>query len=595
MPRARKLTVGVVVLVAGALAVAGRRASKAALARRALQRRAELAEPAPPARIATSQIGYGPAMAKQFSSPRAFDSFRVVHEPDGSPALQGGGPVGAAPGAWIGDFSRLQQPGRYRVLAAGLQSQPFDVGPGVFDAAVRLVQRSFYFQRAFTEIDRAHAQGPWVHRSDADKAPAGVAGGWHDAGDFSLYSASLNSALFWLLQAWDDFAPADDDTGIPESGNGIPDLLDEARWGLSWLLSVQDSSGGFRNTTCEARYGAYGTQTPESAAPYLNGEVGTLATARAVGNLAHGAAIWRRFDAAFADRLLAAAARGYAYLAGHPEASDGPTCPAYRADGDALMNRHVRMFAAAAMLLATGESRHAGDFDAQSVELEGDPGYQRPGGYAALLYLHAAAGAPSRKADLSARISAGGARVREAGREHAFGWSAPTHWGSIGAGFTRVAAFSIPLCLRDPAGAAADCEQALANVHYALGRNPLGLCYVSGLPGATRSRAHAFHHWWAALRADPFLPPGMVAGGPNAAPDPADASNPLARPIPIWGYFGDPAFPRDATTPVEERYTDNDSWSTNEVSLDWQASTLYALHFARFMARMALSPPAARK
>jgi hypothetical protein len=49
----------------------------------------------------------------------------------------------------------------------------------------------------------------------------------------------------------------------------------------------------------------------------------------------------------------------------------------------------------------------------------------------------------------------------------------------------------------------------------------------------THGRLHAFHHWFAALRADPFLPPGMVAGGPNAAPDPKDTSNPLGRPIPI--------------------------------------------------------------
>ncbi|HET9036791.1 MAG TPA: hypothetical protein VFN45_11320, partial [Myxococcaceae bacterium] len=46
-----------------------------------------------------------------------------------------------------------------------------------------------------------------------------------------------------------------------------------------------------------------------------------------------------------------------------------------------------------------------------------------------------------------------------------------------------------------------------------------------------------------------------------------------------------PAFPRDAQTPYEQRYTDNDSYSTNEVSLDWQGSVLYGLHFARWVAR----------
>jgi endoglucanase len=53
--------------------------------------------------------------------------------------------------------------------------------------------------------------------------------GWHDAGDLSIYSASLNTALFWLLETFSDFRPSADDTNIPESGNSVPDLLDEAR------------------------------------------------------------------------------------------------------------------------------------------------------------------------------------------------------------------------------------------------------------------------------------------------------------------------------------------------------------------------------
>ncbi len=70
-----------------------------------------------------------------------------------------------------------------------------------------------------------------------------------------------------------------------------------------------------------------------------------------------------------------------------------------------------------------------------------------------------------------------------------------------------------------------------------------------------------------------------------AAPEPADISVAYSRPIPVWGYWGDPAMPRDASTPLEGRYTDNDSWSTNELDIDWQAVTLYNLYFARQWAR----------
>jgi endoglucanase len=573
-----------------------KRAAKAALAWPVTRERARLRAVDPPfAHLAASQVGYAPGMRKQFTAPERFDSFRVLRESDGTAAMAGGGPVqeratrilGSIGTVWVGDFSTLREPGRYRIVTGGGRaSHPFDVGADAFDRPLRAAQRGFYFQRAFTAIDAAHAEGPWVHASDAAKAPPGVRMGWHDAGDFSIYSASLNSALFWLLETWSDFAPEADDTNIPESGNGVPDLLDEARWGLEWLLSVQDAEGAFRNSTCEEGYGPYGANAPESVAPYRAGEAGTLSTARAVGNLAYASAIYRRFDPAFAQGALAAARRGEIYLRAHPdEASDGPTCPAYRADGDARIGRQTRMFAAAGMLLATGEARFRDDFERNYVELESDPSYMNVNGFAAQLYLRAPAGAPARKAAIRERLRSQAARVRESGDQHPFQLSAPTHWGSIGAGFTRAGAFSVKRCLEDPAGAAADCEQALANLHYAFGRNSLQFCYMSGLPGVTRGRAHAFHQWLAALQAQPFLFPGMIAGGPNASPEPADGSNPRARPIPIWGYWGDPAFPRDARTPLDGRYTDNDSWSTNEVSLDWQAPAVYALHFARWVAK----------
>ncbi|TMB29873.1 MAG: hypothetical protein E6J65_02320 [Deltaproteobacteria bacterium] len=549
----------------------------------------------PFAHLAASQVGYGPSMSKQFSSAKESGGFRAIRERDGAVVFVGGAPVrsvktdllGAIDKVWIGDFSGLDAPARYRIEADnGDASFPFEIGPQVFDQPVRAVQRWFYYQRAFTAIDAAHAEGPWVHPSDAEKAPPGVRMGWHDAGDLSIYSASLNTALFWLLEAYSDFRPADDATNIPESGNGVPDLLDEAKWGLEWLLSVQDPSGGFRNVTCQERYGAYGTNTPNSVPAYRPGEVGTLATARAVGNLAYASTIFRAYDPGFADRCLQAAARGYGYLKQHwSENSDGPTCPAYRADGNAELGRHARMFAAAGMLLAAGESRFRDDFEESFIDLQYDPSYHHLNGFAAQLYLRAPAGNPARKRDLRDRLRALAASSRADGEKHPFGWATRYHWGSIGAAFTRSGSYNVKACLDDPFTNAADCDQALANVHYALGRNLLQLCYVSGLPGTTRSRSWAFHHWLAALRARPHDFPGMVAGGPNPAPDPNDGSKPDGWPVPVWGYWGDPAFPRDGSTPLDGRYTDNDSWSTNEVSVDWQGAALYSLYFAQWAAR----------
>jgi endoglucanase len=534
-------------------------------------------------------------MWKQFTSPHAFSRFEVVNEPDGVVTFRGGPPVraiatdvlGAIRTVWIGDFTALTRPGRYRIVVDdGLSSHPFTIANGIFDDAIRAVQRSFYFQRAFTAVDAAHAEGPWIHESDAGSAPAGEVKGWHDAGDFSLYNASATSAVFWLLEAASDFAPAADDTNIPESGNGIPDLLDEARWELEWMLSVQEPSGGFRNTTCQEHYGPYGTNLPERMPKYRAGEAGTIATARAAGTLAYASVVFRRYDPGFADRCLAAALRGDRYLALRPdENSDGPTCPAMRQDADAKTGRSVRMYAAAGLLLATGEARFRDGFERNYEEIRGDPSFQDTNVYAALLYLRTAEGDRERKRAIRAQLRLHAALARADGDRHPFQWSTRYVWGSLGAGFERAGAFNAKACLDDADKARGDCEQVLANVHYALGRNFLGLCYVSGLRGASRVRAHAFHQWLAALDAKPFLFPGLVAGGPLDSPPVSDTSFPHARPIPIWGYWGDPAMPRDPSTPLDGRYTDNDSWSANELDIAWQAAILYNLYFAQWWAR----------
>jgi endoglucanase len=319
--------------------------------------------------------------------------------------------------------------------------------------------------------------------------------------------------------------------------------------------------------------------------PYRAGEVGTIATGRAVGTLAFASTLYRSYDGAFAERCLGAAQAGYRFLRDHlKENSDGPTCPAMRQDGDPRVGQDVRMYAAAGLLVATGDPSLRADFEENYQPPQNDPSYLRSNVYAALLYLRASAGDPERQRAIRWELRHRAEEVRFDGKSHPFQWAGRTFWGSIAAGFQRTAGFSAQACLEDPVGAVADCEQVLANVHHALGRNYQQIVYVSGLPGTTRGRTHAFHHWLATLGATPYLFPGLVAGGPIAIPEPADVSVPYAQPIPIWGYWGDPAMPRDASTPLEGRYTDNDSWSTNELDVDWQGVTLYNFYLARWWA-----------
>jgi len=547
------------------------------------------------ANVAVSQVGYGPYMRKRFTAAHSFSAFSLV-DASGTVVFRGSGPaqqlettvLGSIRTVWIGDFTDLVTQGRFTIVTdRGDTSHAFEIGTDVFRAAIRPVQRALYFQRAFTAIEPRFAEGPWIHPDDSGKAPPGVRGGWHDAGDFSIYNLTAGASVFWLLSAATDFRPTADDTNIPESGNGVPDLLDEVRWELEWLLSVQDRSGGFRNATCEMGTGPYGTNTPDNVSPYVNGEVGTMATARAVAVLAFAATVFPPYDPVFAARALDAARKGWTYLEDRPhEHSDGPTCPAYRQDGDATFGRHVRMFAAAGMLLATDEPRFHDSFEANYVELTDDPSCYRTNVYAALLYLRAPAGSPARKRAIEAQLRARADVLRQEAAQHPFEWAGRYHWGSLAAGFERASSASAYFCRATQVPALPDCEQAAAAVHYALGRNSLQLAYVNGVPGVTRSRTRAFHHWLATLEATPYLFPGTVGAGPNEQPDPQDRSVPQARPISMWGYWDDPAMPRDASTPLDARFTDNDSFSTNEIAVVWQASALYDLYLADWLARL---------
>lgn len=547
------------------------------------------------AHLAASQRGYPPNGPKAFTSPTPFSTFAIVDAASGTEVWRREGPgrvvvtdrLGTVTRVWIGDFTDLTTPGRYRIVADnGLTTHPFDIAPDVFDVAIRSTQRVFYYQRAFTAIVASHAEGPWTHDSDEHLAPPDVRHGWHDAGDFSLYNMTTVSSLFWLLEAYRDFSPADDHTNIPESGNGVPDLLDEIRWGLDWMLSVQSSNGGFRNSTCQSAYQPYGRNWPESVSPYIDGEVGTMGTARAVGVLAYASTVFAPVDERYARQLREAAARGWAHLEARPdEHSDGPTCDAYRQDGDARLGRSVRMFAAAGMLLATGERRFRDAFEASFEAIAADPSPYRFNVYACLLYLRSNAADSDRLSTIRLQLAAHADAVRLDARAHPFEWAGRYFWGSIAAGFERTGAFSIKQCLVDPASEGDHCRRALANLDYVFGRNVFQFAYVSGIPGTTRGRQHAFHQWLASLRATPYLFPGAVAGGPSEQPEPIDGSRPHGYPVAVWGYWGDPAMPRDATTAVDARYTDNDSWSTNELAITWQAVTLYNLYFGQWAAK----------
>src|SRR5271165_5648842 len=316
--------------------------------------------------------------------------FEIRREADGSVAYRGAtrpwnsGAVSELAGdrVWHADFSDLRTPGSYHVFdpANRVRSLPFRIGEDVYKPVLRDSVRVFYYQRSGTPITEKNG-GVWHHPGghlgrNQDRAaqysqegktqgrPRNLLGGWFDAGDLNKYVPYLEATLFDLLWAYELNSRAfGDDTNIPESGNGVPDLLDEVKWELDWLLKMQDADGGFFNRVAGRSYDNGSGPPSGDTQPRFYTAKTTWATADAAASLAHAARVYSRFDRAFpgyAEGLRAAARRGWAYLDTHPEMD-----PADGTDGDSKLaatpagsnaggDRRARVFAAAELFKTCG-------------------------------------------------------------------------------------------------------------------------------------------------------------------------------------------------------------------------------------------------
>jgi endoglucanase len=238
---------------------------------------------------------------------------------------------------WQVDFTELRKAGTYRIVADGAESDPFRIGDGLYDQALVAGLKSFYFQRTRTALVPPYAvwEGKAYTRKTASHAHDDVGwdlldfpqkkrkwkveGGWFDAGNFDMYIPSTAVAAQSLLLAY-EWAPErfrDKQLNIPESGNGTPDILDETRWGLVWILSLQQPDGAFRHGEAVIEWSPEGPADEDKTVRWISG-VSTSATAKAVAVLAQAARLYEKFDAAFAGRCAAAAGRAWAFLLANP-------------------------------------------------------------------------------------------------------------------------------------------------------------------------------------------------------------------------------------------------------------------------------------
>jgi endoglucanase len=263
---------------------------------------------------------------------------RVVFRVDSATVEERGTDDASKDPVWQVDFTALQALGRYQFQAGEMLSDPFLIFSNPYEEAIVAGLKSFYFQRTRTALEAPYAVWnsdsylrPGVSHDHEDvgwdvldypdkKRKWKLEGGWHDAGNFDMYVPSTAPTAQALLLAylWNPGNFSDGQLNIPESTNGIPDILDEVRWGLDWILSVQEDTGAFRHRESVMGFSPEGPAHEDKTVRWVSG-ISSSATAKAVAVLAMAANIYRRWDKEYAEKCAAAARAGWRFLVKHPE------------------------------------------------------------------------------------------------------------------------------------------------------------------------------------------------------------------------------------------------------------------------------------
>jgi endoglucanase len=541
----------------------------------------------PTAQIKVDQVGYLPRATKIafVVSPRPADTFSVRRASDDSIIFSGrlahavddadsGDRVQAA------DFTKLEQAGSYYLDVPGVgRSWDFSVGADVYAHAFYLAMRAFYGQRCGIAVDlgaefpgyrhaACHLRGAY-HASSGKTGARESLRGWHDAGDYGRYVVNSAVATGTLLWAWELFGARlrDINLNIPESGDPVPDILDEVRWNLDWMLTMQDADGGVWHKQTSEQFAPFVSPESDDSVSYVVGTgrapyKSSCATADFAAVTAIAARDYAPFDHAYARKTLSASERAWEWLDKHPNVSfRNPKGVVTGEYGDQQCGDE-RLWASAELWRTTRSEVYARYFLAHFGEYANSSDGFAPPSWANVaplaMWAYVLGGGKEREALKTIRERSLRAADETVERTERDGYrnSLLTRdyvWGSNGV----AANYGVQLLVanamrRDPRYVAA----AVEDLHYILGRNTFSLSFVTRL-GENPFR-HPHHRPSAAdANAEPW--PGLMSGGPNRSRQ-------------------DPAMRKLPNLPPARMYLDEqESYATNEVAINWNAPLVFLL------------------
>ncbi len=480
------------------------------------------------------------------------------------------------------DFSRLTAAGEYYLEIPGVgRSWSFQIGPDVFQRVYYLAMRSYYGQRCGTTVDlgaefpgykhaACHLEG--AYDSSSGKSGAHVSTrGWHDAGDYGRYMVNSGISTGTLLWAWELYGQRVRKIGLrlPESGNQVPDMLNEIRWNLDWMLTMQDADGGVWHKQTSTHFCPFIMPEQDTLISYVIGTgnrpfKSSCATADFAAVMAIAGRVYKPFDSAYAQRCERAAENAWRWLDANPDVlfqnPSGITTGAY-ADRDC---GDERLWAAAELLRTTKQEvysryflQHYGEY-LNTMRPIGPASWSMVAPLALWAYvLGNGADGEASKAIRQHSIEAAD-EIAERASQHGYRISLTTAdyiWGSNGV----VGNYSMQLLIADrfrPNQRYVDA--AMENLHYLLGRNSFSLSWVTRV-GENAVR-HP-HHRPSAADGLKLPWPGLLAGGPNRGRQDAFMKKLL-----------------NADLPPAKMYVDvTGAYACNEVAINWNAPLVFVL------------------
>ena len=238
---------------------------------------------------------------------------------------------------WWLDFSSITENGRYFLedSLSETRSVTFVIADTVYKSVLKAAVKTLFYQRAGGEKLAINAGTAWADgashiKPGQDKnarlfnnnnvsTERDLSGGWYDAGDFNKYTSWTANYVVNLLKAYQENPTVlTDDYNIPESGNGVPDLLDEIKWGMDWILKMQNANG-----SCLSVMGVGHASPPSSATGASKyGFATTNATLKSAAAFALGAKYLREanpsYFGVYADTLQARALKAYEWGVANP-------------------------------------------------------------------------------------------------------------------------------------------------------------------------------------------------------------------------------------------------------------------------------------